>query len=1354
MHGVSRSHQDGTSQTPLCRRNDAGLAPPSFAQERFWFLEQINPGDLSATISRGLRLTGSLDTNLLKESFQIVVARHELLRTTFAKTELHADIDSKPMGFVVEKPSVALPLIDLSHVPQSEREDKARSMARAETARVFDLTLGSLIRTTLLRLSADDHILLLNAHRIVSDERSTDIFFQDLWGCYCALIDGQIPQLKSLPIQYADYAVWQRQWLQGDILQALLGYWQTKLQGAPAVIELPTDRPRATAETWKSSSVGLVFEKEMYAELRALSERENVTLFVTMLAAFQLLLARHSGQQDIVVGSTVPNRDRQEVQGVIGPFSDALPLRTELAGNDTFKELLKRVNTVVQEAHFHAELPFGKLLEELHLVRNLSHAPVFQVMCVLQKTTSETSSVSGLTLKPFAIETASTGLDLALLVNEEAGNLSCTAEYRTNLFNETTIERLIAHYRKLLASIVANPEGRIWGLQILPEDEREQLLIECNQTATEYPNRCLHELFEEQVERTPDSVALEFEGEQLTYSQLSRRANRLAHYLVKRGVGPEVLVGVCMERSIEMVVGLLGTLKAGGAYVPLDPEYPPERLSFMLEDAGIAVLLTQEHLLQNLPRCEAESVCLDRDWEQIAKECDQNPEINLTSDSPAYVIYTSGSTGRPKGVVVPHRAICNHMLWMQSEFPLTEEDSVLQKTPISFDASVWEFYAPLMAGARLVIARPGGHRNTAYLVEAIRRNRVTILQLVPTVLRLMLDEPGFETCNTLRRVYCGGEQLPLELVHRFTSNLKAELVNLYGPTEASIDSTYWICKLGTINQTVPIGRPIANMRTYVLDSCAQPVPIGVRGELYLGGEGLARGYLHSPELTSERFVPDPFGGQPGARLYRTGDLVRSRADGTIEYLGRRDHQVKVRGFRIELGEIEAALAEHEAVRECVVVVREYLREVKSIVAYVVLRPSDAGATYEGFTSNLRRFLKERLPDYMLPATFVFIASLPLMPNGKLDRQALPEPDGTRPDLEAAYIGPRDRIEEQLVSLWEKTLGLKSIGIRDNFFELGGHSLLAARLFAQIENRFGRSVPLATLFQGPTIEQLAHVLRETGSSGRWSSLVPIQPHGAKPPLFCIHAAGANVLIYRPLSRHLGIDQPIYALQAQGLDGQTKPYLRVEDMAAHYIREIRTLQPEGPYFLLGASSGGLVIFEMAHQLIAQGQKTALLAMLNTNCPVYSLPHRVRCHIGHLIKLGPGTYLRAAYRSISRKLGTAPATKDSDTPLDPEVQEAIDTRVDMNDPLVRTIMAILHADKNYVPYGKIYPGKICMFWARDAERDFEDNRLGWRRLAADGLEVHVVPGTHTSIREEPNVAILAEKLRSCLAPAASNC
>ncbi len=947
---VIRANQ-GLQAPPIERVTREGNLPLSFGQQRLWFLDKLAQGSSFYNISFAIRVGGNLDVAALEWSLKEIARRHEGLRTTFSS------VDGQPVQIISDTISLTVPLIDLTELAEGQRDAAARRLAAEKSQSPFDLSHGPLYRATLLRFGAEEHVFLFTMHHIISDGWSIGVLIREFVTLYRAYIEGRPSPLSDLPFQYVDFASWQREWFQGEVLEKQLSYWKKQLEGCPPVLELPSDRPRPAVQTFRGADISMPMPKDLHKAVQNLSRQEGVTLYMTLLAAFQTLLHRYTGQNDICVGSAMAGRTHTETEGMIGFFVNTLVFRTDLGGDPSFRELLRRVRDVMLGAYTHKDLPFERLVEALQPARSTSHSPIFQVAFDLPNIPTQALQLPGLVIQPFKGESSTSKYDMHLFVIEGEDGLTAKVEYSTDLFDASTIRRMLQHFITLLESIVATPEHCVSALPLMTESETDQLLVGWNKTRVDYPaEKRLHRLFEAQVKRTPEAVALVFEEERLTYRELNERANQLAHHIRKLGVGPQVLVGICLERSLEMVVGILGVLKAGGAYVPLDPAYPLERLVFMLEDSQAPVLLTQQLIadrglriadfeipneIPNEIRNPQSAIrnplvlCLDMLGERLAKENTGNPVGGAEAEHPAYVIYTSGSTGRPKGVVISHRAIANHMLWLQEHFSLSEEDCTLQKTAFSFDASVSEFFAPLLTGGRLIMARPGGHLDGAYLVRAIAHYGVTYLQLVPSLLRVLLDEPGFGKCESLRRVICAGEALPAELQERFNATVGAELHNFYGPTEAAIDATFWPCERASHRPVVPIGRPLANTQIYLLGADLRPVPVGVPGELHIGGANLAQGYLNRPELTADRFIPNPFSPQPGARLYRTGDLARYMEDGNIEYLGRIDHQVKVRGFRIELGEVEAVLDQHPAIREAVVLAREDRLDDKRLVAYVV-----------------------------------------------------------------------------------------------------------------------------------------------------------------------------------------------------------------------------------------------------------------------------------------------------------------------------------------------------------------------------------------------------------------------------------
>jgi amino acid adenylation domain-containing protein len=1056
----------------------------SFAQERLWFLAQLDPESPAYNISAALRLQGPLRVAALSGALAAVVRRHETLRTVFQAE------DGVPAQVISPKAEPELPLVDLGGLAAADREREAAALIRAEARRPFDLERGPLLRACLLRLAPAEHLLIFNLHHLVGDGWSIGVLVREL----VALYRGA--PLPALPVQYADVAHWQRSWLEG-VSADQLAYWRKRLAGAPLVLELPADRPRPARPSLRGAARRFTFGAELSAAVRELARAWRVGPFAVLLSAFQALLSRYTGQLDVLVGSPVAGRTHIEVEGLIGMFVNTLVLRADLAGDPTFAAVLEQAGETVLAAQEHQDLPFERLVDELQPERSLAYAPVVQAMLGFQISPLAALRLPDLLVTPVEVDSGTAKFDLTLLIEYDGEVLRGTCTYPVEIFEGATVTRLLRHFETLLASATKDPERCLSELSLLPRPECQQLLWEWNDTAAAWPREaCLHELIERQVELSGQAVAVVCAGEALTYAELDVRANRWARTLRHAGVRAETLVGVCLERSPEMVVALLAVLKAGGAYVPIDPSYPEERLAYMLVDSQAKVLLTQERLVPRLPSLQqggARLLCLEAlDGRAGEEESCRPPHSGATLDSAAYAIYTSGSTGRPKGVINTHRGIVNRLLWMQGMYGLEPEDRVLQKTPFSFDVSVWELFWPLLTGARLVMARPEGHQDPAYLARLIAEEGITTVHFVPSMLRLFLQEPGVAGCSSLRRVIASGEALSSALRDRFFQQLPAgvELYNLYGPTEAAVDVTFEACAPDNPEAGVPIGRPVANTCIHLLDRAMEVVPIGVTGELHIGGVQLARGYLNRPELTAERFVPDPW--LPGARLYRTGDLARRLPDGRVEYLGRLDFQVKIRGVRVELGEIEAALRAHPALTEAVVVARPDRTGDPRLIAYLV-----AAGPIPGI-AELRAFLLQKLPEPMVPSGFVPLAALPLSPNGKVDRAALPEPEASRLGAERVFTPPRTPLEELLAGVWADLLGAERVGVHDNFFELGGHSLLAVRLASRVRELTGVDLPLRAVFETPTVAGLAEHA-QTAGSGRPLPAIERSPRGDGLPL---------------------------------------------------------------------------------------------------------------------------------------------------------------------------------------------------------------------------------------------------------------
>ena len=1325
-------------------------------QKHLWLLQQEDPGRPYCTQCAVL-FEGNLDTKMLAAALRNVFDRHEILRTTF--------ICLPGMSIPVQVISDgSIPLIDchdLTGWGPPEQEAQIEALFQEAGLLSCDFEKGPLSRLSIVTLSPDKHMLLVTLSSFCADTASLDTLVRELSRAYSACVHCEA--LSDEPMQYADLAEWQNELLECEETKACREYWRKQNISSLLTLALPFERqslgPSRFAH-FEPRFLTSTVTPDTAAKIRSLIRKHDAPASAFFLACWQTLLWRLTGLPDITVGMACDGRSYEGLAETIGPLAKYLPIRCHLKKDLQFSELLAQVN---QSARDVLEWQEYFSWEQIVGSNGDIKAPLFFPASFEFAEQPVGCSAPALKLSIYRRLACADRFKVKLSCVQSEDLPTMELHYDATLFRVEDIKRLVGQWQTLLESVVCDPQTAIGELEIVSGAERRQLLVEFNDTKSAYPeDKCIHQFFEEQVKRTPDNVAVMYKDRQLTYAQLNSRANQLAHYLRKLAVGPEVLVAICLERSLEMIIGLLGVLKAGGAYVPLDPAYPKERLASMLEDTQTPVLLTQQRWMAELiedkgtkledgdsrsaiPNSRFQVVCLDSEWETIAQESEENAVSGATARNTAYVIYTSGSTGQPKGVMIEHRGLSNTLTWLTDVLDLSANDRCLLKTPITFDAAGREIFPILMAGGSLVIAEAEGHRDCRYIAEIIRNERISIFHCVPSLLRLLMEEPALDGAVALRAVMCGGEALPPQVVMRFQHRCGAKLYNVYGPTEAIIDSTYWLCEGVVADSIIPIGRPIPNARIYILDEALRPLPHGVPGELHTGGVSLTRRCLNRPELTAEKFVPNPFSEEPGARLYKSGDLARYLPDGNIEFLGRVDHQVKIRGFRIELGEIEAALDQHPAVREAVVLAPQDAPGERRLVAYVV-------AEREPFptTSDLRSFLKQKLPEHMVPALFVLLDTLPLMPNGKVDRRALPAPDRTRPELEKAFVAPRDDLELQLAQIWEEVLAVRPVGVRDNFFELGGHSLLAVRLFAVIEQRLGRKLPLTTIFQGSTVEHLASVLRRKAQPGAQSSLVALKPDGSKRPLFLVHPAGGHVFPYIHLTQYLDPNQPCYGLQARGLEEGQEPHTRIEDMAAYYIEALQTLQPEGPYLLGGWSMGGVVAFEMAQQLRAQGQRVALLALLDGRIPTadetfpeedYEAVLLVERYFG--ISFGPMESLAQLPKDEQLAFMLEQAKSAGLVPAELDVSEARR--------FVDLLKSDLRATQDYAL--RLYPGRVTLFKASEAlAGTAPDPTLGWSEWASAGVEVHLVPGNHANLVYEPHVEVLAEKLSACISQALS--
>jgi amino acid adenylation domain-containing protein len=1346
-----------TAHLPIKPVARDGHLPLSFAQQRLWFLHYLSPDSRSYNTVEILQIEGNLNLTVLEQSLGELINRHEIFRTTFPT------VSGEPIQAIAMPSSFRLKVDNYQDLSPNEQSTKIQQVAELEAGQAFDLTVGPLIQFKLLQLSPQKSVLLLKMHHIIYDGWSFGILIRELSALYEAFLKNLANPLPALSIQYADFAVWQRQYLSGEVLDKQLNYWQEQLATVSPVLTLPTDKPRPAIQTFQGGVERFQLDQNVTQGLKKLGQDQVATLFMTLLAGFGVLLSRYSGQSDLMVGSPIANRNQAEIEPLIGFFANTLALRINLSENPSFLELLEQVKQTTLEGYAHQDLPFEMLVEKLQLDRDLSRNPLVQVMFALQNTSQDDWNLSGLNIENLSLSVEATvRFDLEVHYWEKPEGLEGIWLYSSNLFDATTIQRMGQNFHHLIKEIITNPQTKVKQLPLLTMAEIH-LLSSWNDTHADYlakqltsnkPQLSIYQLVEKQVSLTPDSVAVIFADQQLTYAELNERANHLAHYLCSLGVKADCLVGLCVERSLEMIIGILGILKAGAAYLPLDPEYPMERLSFMVKDAQISVLLSQEKLVEKLPEYQATRVYLDRDWPTIAEFSRENLNLEVQPHNLGYVIYTSGSTGQPKGVMMGQLALCNLILWQLQNTTVTNEAKTLQFAPISFDVSFQEIFATLSAGGTLVLITEELRRDTSALLDFLEKQAIERLFL-PFVALQQLAEVSVSRkfwVSSLREVITAGEQLQITpaIAAWFRDLENCTLHNHYGPSESHVVTSFTLTNpVENWPLLPPIGRAIANVQIYILDAFLQPVPVGVSGELYIGGVGVARGYLNRPELTQEKFIANPFSNDPDSRLYKTGDLARYLPDGNIEYLGRIDNQVKIRGFRIELGEIEAVLSQCPDVQNTAVIVREDTPGDKRLVAYVVLT-SDSQIT----TSELRQFLANQLPAYLVPNTFVILDDLPLTPNGKCDRRSLPIPDDqTRKNI--PKIGPRNLVELQLAQIWSEILGINNIGIQENFFELGGHSLLAVSLINRIEQKLDKRLPLTSLFQNGTIASLAQLLAQETTQPASSPLIAIQSQGNKTPFFAVHPIGGNVLCYANLAHYLGTDQPFYGLQALGLQEAEKPVNSIEEIARVYIQAIQAIQASGPYYLGGWSMGGVIAFEMAQQLSAQGQTVALLTLIDSYSPILLNSVNNEENYSNSLTEEFNEDINIAY-SFIRDLasifnqeisfsGSELAHFTSDELLDKFITWSQETNLlpsDFGKQQVKTwfkVFQINHqALSSYSP--KTYLGRSVFLGAEDSSI----KNPGWHQVIND-LQSQWISGDHYGLIKNP---VLAEKLNSYLA------
>ncbi|MBN3927585.1 non-ribosomal peptide synthetase [Nostoc sp. NMS4] len=1334
-------------------------APLSFAQQRVWFLEQLEPNSPAYIVSNAQRLTGKLNFGILQQSLDAIVVHHEALRTNFITSP-----DGSPIQVIATPRPVELKIIKVT-------KEQVEFLLNQEVQRPFNLESDLMLRATLLQVDEQEHILLLIMHHIASDGWSISILWQQLIALYEAFLNSQPYPLTKLPIQYADFAVWQHQWLSGEVLSQQTNYWKTQLAGANTALELPTDRPRPPVQNYQGASQSLMLPQTLSASLTELSHQEGVTLFMTLLAAFGTILHRHTGQEDILIGSPIAGRNRSEIEGLIGFFINTVVLRTDFTNNPSFRSVLSRVRQMALAAYAHQDMPFEKLVEELQPERDTSRNPLFQVWFNMLNFRDIQLELPGVAIEPVSILETVSKFDLTLYVIEKNQGIQLDLVYNTNLFTSERMMEMLHQFHHLLNQIVAAPESQI-SLYSLVTPEARPLLPEPGAVLPEPQYELTTTMFTSWVNRTPEHSSLRQGFRTWNYGELGKIARTLAQVMLSHGLERGDVVAVFGTRSFGLIASMLGVLLSGGVLLTLDPKLPSQRQRLMLQEAKAKYILYIDYIDGQRPEDEEiwqslTSICVNPNTGEainLAKnsiEAVNLPEI--AADDAAYIFFTSGTTGVPKGVLGCHKGLAHFLNWQRQTFEINQQDRVAQLTGLSFDVVLRDIFLPLTSGATLCLPEEEDNLEPTRILRYLENEQISVLHTVPSLAQLWLaNVPSGVALRNLRWLFLAGEPLKETLILRWRDAFpeSGEIVNLYGPTETTLAKCYYQIPVECTPGVQPVGLPLPQTQALVLTANNQPCGIGEPGEIVIRTPFRSLGYINAQQENRSRFVKNPFRNDRQDWVYYTGDRGCYRPDGSLEILGRQDHQVKIRGIRIEPGEIETVLAQHPDVLQTVVIAREDVPGDRRLVAYIILNQDTAIAI-----TDIRGFLSTKLPQYMLPSAFVVLDTIPLTANGKVDRRALPAPDLSRQEPEATFVAPRNQVERQLTEIWEQILGVQPIGVKDNFFELGGHSILAVKLFWQIEKTFSKNLPLAILFQSGSVEALAKIICPEEdlttnsalvntldqSKSSWSSLVEIQPKGSKPPFFCIHGLGGEVLCFRELALHLGTEQPFYGLQPQGLDGKYPLHTRIEDMAAHYIQEIQTLQPHGPYFLGGYSFGGAVAFEMARQLQEQGEQIGILVMLDSCRPGYSWQapflKRVFLHLNNILQQGPNYVWQKVVRwSYWRK-------QELQNTYNRYLEDVL--HVPETDKHLKIIDTNTQAISEYI--FSPYLGRAILLRTEDKNRDEAIGteyapQFGWDEVVVEGLDIHYIPGSHLDILKEPHVQVLAEKLRNCLTQAQS--